>query len=178
MAKIERSYNIPLRREWLKSPKHRRSKKAIKAVREFLAKHMKADISEVKIGKHLNEDVWKYGIKNPPHHIKVNAVKEDSGKVFAELTGHKIEEMITKEEKGKKKKEKVEKPKAPKEEKKEEPKEEKKPAEEKPEGTSETKVSERDQKSKISDMPTAVNVKKIEPKEEAQKPAEKAEEKK
>ncbi len=128
VAKLERTYNVPLRKEWLKAPKYRRSKKAVKAVREFLAKHMKADISEVKLGKHLNEEVWKHGIKNPPHHIRVNAVKEEGGKVFAELVGHKIEEMVA--EKGKKKKEKIEKPKAPKEE---EKKPETKPAEKKPE---------------------------------------------
>ncbi len=158
MAKIERTYTIPLRREWLKSPKHRRSKKAVKAVREFLAKHMKVELSEVKIGKNLNEDVWKHGIKNPPCRIKVNVIKEDSGIVFAELIGHKIEEMIAKEDKGKKK---VKKPEAPKEEKKEEPKkaEEKKPTE--------TKVSD-----KPEGMPTAVNVKKVEPKKEESKPAE------
>jgi ribosomal protein L31E len=118
MAKIERTYNIPLRKEWLKAPMYRRSKKATTAVREFLAKNMKVELSEVKIGKHLNEEVWSRGIRHPPHHVKVNVVKDDSGMVFAELVGHKIEEMLTKETKGKKEeKAKAEKPEAPKEKK-------------------------------------------------------------
>ena len=29
---LERSYNVPLRREWLKSPRYKRSKKAISEV--------------------------------------------------------------------------------------------------------------------------------------------------
>ena len=38
--KIERTYNVPLRREWLKSPKYKRSKKAITGLRIFLIRHM------------------------------------------------------------------------------------------------------------------------------------------
>lgn len=80
---LERTYNIPLRKEWLKAPKYRRAKRAIAAVRTFLLKHMKA--SEVKIGQHLNISIWKRGIKSPPHHVEVNAVKNDKGVCFAEL---------------------------------------------------------------------------------------------
>tara|TARA_Y100000034_G_scaffold22546_2_gene26003 strand:+ start:8680 stop:9162 length:483 start_codon:yes stop_codon:yes gene_type:complete len=84
---IKRVYNVPLRREFLKSAKWKRTKKASKALKEFLAKHMKADIDNVKIGKNLNEHMWKHGIKNPPHHVKVNVVKDKEGIVKAELEG-------------------------------------------------------------------------------------------
>jgi len=87
---LERTYNIPLRSEWLKVSRYKRAKKAAKAVREFLMKHMKSE--NVKIGKHLNLKLWEHGIKNPPHHIKVNAVKYDDGLVKTELFGFKIEE--------------------------------------------------------------------------------------
>ena len=46
---LERTYNVPLRRELLKVPRYRKTQKATKALREFLAKHMKSD--DVKIGK-------------------------------------------------------------------------------------------------------------------------------
>ena len=82
---LERKYNVPLRKEWLKSPRWRRSKKAVKALKEFLAKHMKSD--NVKLGKYVNELVWKHGIKNPPHHVEVEATKDSEGKVFADLVG-------------------------------------------------------------------------------------------
>lgn len=95
---LERTYIIPLRREWLKVPRYKRAKKASTAVREFLAKHMKSD--NVKIGNGLNMELWKHGIKNPPHKIKVSVIKEDDGTVKAELFGKKYIEhkKIEKEE--------------------------------------------------------------------------------
>lgn len=101
MADIERVYNVPLRKEWLKKPKYVRAKKAARALREFLVKHMKSQ--DVKLGKHLNEELWKHGMKNPPHHVKLTAIKDDKGVVRAELIGFKYEEFKKekKEEKGK-----------------------------------------------------------------------------
>src|SRR3989338_7274824 len=97
---IERIYNIPLRREWLKAPKYKRAKKAVNAVKKFLAKHMKDE--NVKLGKYLNLKLWEHGIKNPPHHIHVKVTKDDSGKVFAEIIGAPEEKKETVEEKLKK----------------------------------------------------------------------------
>jgi ribosomal protein L31E len=85
---LERTYNVPLRREWLKVARYMRAKKASIALRQFLARHMKG---EVKIGLHLNKKLWEHGIKNPPHHIKVTAIKYDDGVVMAELVGHPVE---------------------------------------------------------------------------------------
>jgi large subunit ribosomal protein L31e len=95
---LERTYIIPLRREWLKVPRYKRAKKASTAVREFLSKHMKSD--NVKIGNGLNMMLWEHGIKNPPHKIKVSVIKEDDGTVKAELFGKKYVEhkKIEKEE--------------------------------------------------------------------------------
>ena len=84
---LERVYNVPLRREAQKAPKYRRAKKAMIALREFVAKHMKTDIEDVKIGEHANLAIWKRGMQYPPHHIKVKVVKQDDGKVVAEIVG-------------------------------------------------------------------------------------------
>ncbi|MCX6707955.1 MAG: 50S ribosomal protein L31e [Candidatus Woesearchaeota archaeon] len=94
---LERTYIIPLRREWLKVPRYKRAKKASTAVREFLAKHMKLD--NVKIGNGLNMELWKHGMKNPPHKIKVSVIKEDDGTVKAELFGKKYIEHKAPEKK-------------------------------------------------------------------------------
>jgi len=80
---LERVYNVPLRREFLKAPNWNRSKKAVKALREFIIKHMKSE--NVLIGKYVNQQIWKDGIKKPPHHVKVNAIKDDKGVVKVEL---------------------------------------------------------------------------------------------
>lgn len=80
---LERVYNIPLRRETLKVPPFKKANKAVKAVRQFISKHMKSE--NVVIGRYLNLKIWDHGAKNPPHHVKINAAKDDKGKVFVEL---------------------------------------------------------------------------------------------
>lgn len=82
---LERLYVIPLRKEWLKVPKYKRAKKGIKAVKEFLSKHMKADMNDVKLSRWVNENVWRRGVKSPPGKIKIKAVKDDKGIVHVEL---------------------------------------------------------------------------------------------
>ncbi|MBW3003539.1 50S ribosomal protein L31e [Candidatus Woesearchaeota archaeon] len=140
----DRTYNVPLRKEWLKTPKYRRSKKAMIALKEFLARHMKVEIKNVKIGKHANLKIWERGIRNPPHHIKVNVSKDDEGIVKAEIVGAPVEKQPEKKEKHKKemterekKKEEIKKKlEGLKKQKKEEPKETKE--EKKPEPVKET----------------------------------------
>ena len=100
---LERVYVIPLRRETLKVPPFKKANKAAKFVREFISKHMKSD--NVAIGKYLNLKLWSHGAKNPPHHVKVNAVKDDKGKVFVELAGAPKEEPKADEKKKPAKKE-------------------------------------------------------------------------
>ncbi len=82
---LERTYNVPLRKGTRLAPNWRRTKKAVSVLREFLAKHMKSD--NIKLSKELNEKLWQHGIKNPPHHVKVNAVKDEKGEVKVELFG-------------------------------------------------------------------------------------------
>jgi large subunit ribosomal protein L31e len=89
---IEREYNVPLRKEWLKTAKYKRAKKSIRALRDFLKKHMKSE--EVKIGKYANLEIWKHGIKNPPHHIKVKVTKNKNGVVVAELVNKPTREKV------------------------------------------------------------------------------------
>ncbi len=79
---VERTYNVPLRKEFRKVPRWRKTKKAVAALRKFLSRHMKSE--NIKLGMDVNEELWKHGIKNPPRHIKVNATKDDKGEVKAE----------------------------------------------------------------------------------------------
>ncbi|MBD3262773.1 hypothetical protein GF374_00135 [Candidatus Woesearchaeota archaeon] len=69
-----RTYTIPLRKEWLKVPKWRRSKRAATTLRNFLAKHTKA--KEIRLGKWANELLWEKGSKNPPAKITITVKKE------------------------------------------------------------------------------------------------------
>ncbi|MEK6974495.1 MAG: 50S ribosomal protein L31e [Nanoarchaeota archaeon] len=95
----ERTYTIPLRKEFIKKPNYKRSKKAITAIKNFMIRHMKG--SSVKIGPHLNTAIWKRGNKNPPAKIKVRAVKDDKRIVWVELPEFKFEAVEEKKEKKK-----------------------------------------------------------------------------
>ncbi len=102
--KIEREYIIPLRKEWAKVPRYKRAKKAIKAIRKFLVRHMKIydrDLKKIKIDKYLNEEIWFRGIKKPPAKIKIKAIKE------GEIVKAELAEMPKELEFKKKKEEKL-----------------------------------------------------------------------
>ena len=70
-----RTYTIPLRKEFLKTARWRRAGRAVTTVKKFVVLHAKAE--EVKVGRWLNEAIWKRGAKNPPSRVRVDVKKED-----------------------------------------------------------------------------------------------------
>ncbi|MEM4326135.1 MAG: 50S ribosomal protein L31e [Candidatus Pacearchaeota archaeon] len=75
----EREYTIPLRKKLSLTPKHKRANKAIRKIKEFIAKHMKIrdrDLSKIKIDTSLNEIIWMRGIKKPPARIRVRVITQ------------------------------------------------------------------------------------------------------
>lgn len=92
---IERIYTIPLRREWLKEPRSKRSNRALRTVKEFVRKHTK--VKGIRISKGVNELLFSRGFKKPPGRIKVE-VKGDFETVEVKLPG---EVTVKKEEKKK-----------------------------------------------------------------------------
>jgi len=88
---IERTYIIPLRKEIIKVPRYRKTEKAIKAIKQFLARHMKIrdrDLKKIKLDSYVNEYMWARGIKNPPTKIKVKVIKNPEGIVKVELVDY------------------------------------------------------------------------------------------
>jgi large subunit ribosomal protein L31e len=112
-----RTYTIPLRKEFLKAARWRRSKKAVSVVRSFVIQHTKSE--EVKVGRWLNETIWKRGSKNPPSRVRVDVKKEENYAIVelselprkANKTETKIEEKIPEKEEEKKVEKKETKPK-------------------------------------------------------------------
>ncbi|MEK6822825.1 MAG: hypothetical protein AABY13_03270 [Nanoarchaeota archaeon] len=88
MADLIRTYIVPLRKAWLKSPKYKRAPKAARTVEIFARKHMKAgDLAAVKLTPQLNNALWAHGIKNPPHKVHVDCKKDDKGVVIVQVHG-------------------------------------------------------------------------------------------
>jgi large subunit ribosomal protein L31e len=84
---LVREYVVPMRKGFLKAPEYRKSKKAVKTLKEFIAKHMKVedrDISKVKVDIYLNNEIWHRGIRKPLNKVKVIAEKKD-GIVYVRL---------------------------------------------------------------------------------------------
>ncbi len=81
---LERFYTVPLAKGFMKAPKWKRTKKAMKYLKEFLTQHMKP-IGNVYIAQDLNERIWENGIKNPPRKVRVRATKSIDGIVRAYL---------------------------------------------------------------------------------------------
>jgi large subunit ribosomal protein L31e len=78
-TKIEREYVIPLRRFWMNVPEYKRAAKAVKTVKEFIARHMKVqdrNLDNVKVDTYLNSEIWFRSAGKPPAKIKVKVVKE------------------------------------------------------------------------------------------------------
>ena len=119
----ERNYVVPLRRYWRMAARYKRAKRAVNGLRKFVMRHMK--VTEVKIGKELNELILERGQRKPPARVQVTIVKEDST-AKVNLVGIPYSKEVKKEEKKKllekasEKEEKQEKPLENKEEKKSE----------------------------------------------------------
>jgi len=85
---LEREYIVPLRKGWLKVPEYKRATKAIKTLKEFIARHMKlydSDLRKIKIDQLLNNELRFRGMKKPPAKIKVKATKFDNNIIRVEL---------------------------------------------------------------------------------------------
>lgn len=80
----EQIFTIPLR--VTKSvPRTKRSPRAIKAIKDYVKKHMRVDEDDVWIDPEVNEAIWKRGIQKPPKKIRVKALKLEEGEVEVSL---------------------------------------------------------------------------------------------
>lgn len=82
---VERVYTIPIRKSTIRTPRRRRANRAVRTVREFVARHMKADINKVWLDAPINERIWARGIEKPPHKLRVRAIKFEDGVVEVSL---------------------------------------------------------------------------------------------
>ena len=76
----EKTYTIPLRHVWVVTPRGRRAPRAVRDVRDYVSRHMKAE--EVAISNEINSAIWSRSINKPPRKITVRAVKDKEGKVI------------------------------------------------------------------------------------------------
>jgi large subunit ribosomal protein L31e len=104
----EKIFTVNLKKEFMKNARWKRSSRASREIRRFLERNMKSE--NVKIDSSINKAIWVSGDQKPPKKLKIRAVKDDDGKVTAELFGATVEQPTEKPEE-KKEHKKEEKPK-------------------------------------------------------------------
>ncbi len=80
----ERIYTVPLGRARI-VPRKKHSPKAIRMLRGFIERHMKAEEDSVRISNEVNEKIWGRGIEKPPRKIRVRVTKDAEGVVTVHL---------------------------------------------------------------------------------------------
>ena len=77
----ERIYTVPLGRARI-APVTKRAPRAIRILRAFIKRHMKADDEDsIVISNEVNEKIWSRGIEKPPRRIRVRVTKDREGLV-------------------------------------------------------------------------------------------------
>jgi len=82
MEPLTRVYTVPLGVAF-EAPSYRRAKVAIRIIREFTKRHMKA--IDVNIKEDVNEVVWTRGIRHPPRRIRLEMERDEDGLVSVKL---------------------------------------------------------------------------------------------
>lgn len=68
-------FTVPIKKIKKIVPRWKRAPRAVKFVREFVARHAKAQ--EVIIDPKVNEKIWERGIDNPPSKLRVKVKVEE-----------------------------------------------------------------------------------------------------
>lgn len=91
--------------------RNKRVPRAVKILRAFIGRHMKADGERILLSGALNDYLWARSIQKPPKRVKVRLVKDES-EIRAYLADEKVEEKKADKKEEKKEAPKKEEPKA------------------------------------------------------------------
>jgi large subunit ribosomal protein L31e len=81
---LERIYTVPLVDAY-KTVRGKRTSRAVKILKSFLARHMKTEEERVKVSSEVNSLLWRSGMQRPPKRIKVKAKRDAKGEVSVSL---------------------------------------------------------------------------------------------
>jgi large subunit ribosomal protein L31e len=79
----ERIYTVPFYPKLAYSNRLKRAPRAIKILREFVQRHMKA--SNVMIAPEVNERIWSRSREKPPRRIRVRCLRTSEDKIEVHL---------------------------------------------------------------------------------------------
>lgn len=70
---IEKKFKVPLKSVY-SAPRQKRARRAITALKRFMAKHVRAKPEDVLISLKVNEYIWSRGREHPPKHVEVKII--------------------------------------------------------------------------------------------------------
>jgi len=75
----EKFYTVNLRDAWT-VPRKQRAPKAVRILKEFVKRNMKAE--DIKVSNGINQEIWLRSIQKPPRKLKIRVVKDKEGQVI------------------------------------------------------------------------------------------------
>jgi large subunit ribosomal protein L31e len=75
----EKFYTVNLRDVWT-VPRKQRAPKAVRILRDFVKRNMKAE--DIKVSNGINQEIWLRSIQKPPRKLKIRVVKDKEGQVI------------------------------------------------------------------------------------------------
>jgi large subunit ribosomal protein L31e len=84
VEELERIYTVPLIGAY-KTVRGKRTSRAMKILKSFLARHMKTTVELVKVSAEVNSLLWEHGMQKPPRRVKVKAKRDAKGEVQVSL---------------------------------------------------------------------------------------------
>ena len=70
---IEKKFKIPLKSVY-SAPRQKRARRAITAIKRFMAKHVRARPEDVLISTKVNEYIWSRGREHPPKFVEIKII--------------------------------------------------------------------------------------------------------
>jgi large subunit ribosomal protein L31e len=84
VEELERVYTVPLVGAY-ETVRGKRTSRAVKILKSFLARHMKTQEERVKVSAEVNSLLWKRGMQRPPRRVKVKVKRDAKGEVIVSL---------------------------------------------------------------------------------------------
>ncbi len=84
VEELERIYTVPLVGAY-KTVRGKRTSRAVKLLKSFLARHMKTQDERVKVSAEVNSFLWQRGMQRPPRRVKVKVKRDAKGEVSVSL---------------------------------------------------------------------------------------------
>ncbi len=75
----EKFYTVNLRDAWT-VPRKQRAPKAVRILKDFVKRNMKAE--DIKVSNGINQEIWLRSIQKPPRKLKIRVVKDKEGQVI------------------------------------------------------------------------------------------------